>query len=94
MALALFHKRDSRRDYHLLRSVLGRVDDPNPSVLRNFDILGLGLLTTALASIEYLLEEGYRWGWMDDPEILRLTWISAVAGALFIWRSLRIPALS
>jgi len=71
--------------------MLGRVDDPNPSLLRNFDILGLGLLTTALASLEYVLEEGYRWGWLDDPEILHLTWISAVAGGLFIWRSLRHP---
>jgi MFS transporter, DHA2 family, multidrug resistance protein len=71
--------------------MLGRVDDPNPSLLRNFDILGLGLLATALASLEYVLEEGYRWGWLDDPEILHLTWISAVAGGLFIWRSLRHP---
>jgi Major Facilitator Superfamily len=72
--------------------VLGRVDDPSPSLLRNFDILGLGLLAIALGSLEYVLEEGYRWGWMDDPDILRLTWISAVAGALFIWRSLRHPS--
>jgi len=71
--------------------MLGRVDDPNPSLLRNFDILGLGLLAIALASLEYVLEEGYRWGWTDDPDILRLTWISAVAGGLFIWRSLRHP---
>ena len=71
--------------------MLGRVDDPNPSLLRNFDILGLGLLATALASLEYVLEEGYRWGWLDDPEILHLTWISAIAGGLFIWRSLRHP---
>jgi MFS transporter, DHA2 family, multidrug resistance protein len=72
--------------------LLGRVDDPYPSLLRNFDILGLGLLAVALASLEYVLEEGYRWGWMDDPDILRLTWISAVASGLFIWRSLRHPS--
>jgi MFS transporter, DHA2 family, multidrug resistance protein len=72
--------------------LLGRVDDPNPSLLRNFDMLGLGLLAIALASLEYVLEEGYRWGWLDDPDILRLTWISAIAGGLFIWRSLRHPS--
>jgi DHA2 family multidrug resistance protein len=70
---------------------LGRVDDPNPSLLRNFDLPGLGLLAIALASLEYVLEEGYRWGWLDDPDILDLTWISIVAGGLFLWRSLQHP---
>jgi DHA2 family multidrug resistance protein len=89
MALALLREHHSWRHH---RPMLGRVDDSNPSLLRNFDIFGLGLLAIALASLEYVLEEGYRWGWMDDPDILRLTWISAVAAGLFIWRSLRHPS--
>ena len=68
---------------------LGRVDDPDPSVMRNFDVLGLGLMTVALASLEYVLEEGYRWGWMSDPHISQLAWLSAITGGLFIWRSWR-----
>jgi MFS transporter, DHA2 family, multidrug resistance protein len=68
---------------------LGRVDDPNPSVMRGFDLFGLGLMAISLASLEYILEEGYRWGWMGDPDIRHLTYLSAVTGGLFIWRSLR-----
>ncbi|MDB6153153.1 MAG: oxidoreductase [Chthoniobacteraceae bacterium] len=71
---------------------LGRVDDPNPSLLRQFDLAGLGLLAVALACFEYVLEEGFRWGWMDDPGIFHLTWIATIAGGLFVWRSLRHPS--
>lgn len=68
---------------------IGRVDDPNPSVLRNFDFPGLALMAVALASLEYVLEEGYRWGWASDPDIRHLMVLSAAAGALFIYRSVR-----
>jgi DHA2 family multidrug resistance protein len=70
---------------------LGRVDDPNPALVRKFDIIGLGLMAIALASLEYVLQEGYRWGWLDDPGIRNFAWLAAIAGGLFIWRSLRHP---
>lgn len=72
--------------------ILGRVDDANLSLLRKFDLPGLGLLIVALASLEYVLEEGYRWGWMDDPDIRHLSWLSLICGVIFIWRSLRHPS--
>jgi DHA2 family multidrug resistance protein len=66
----------------------GAIDEPDFSLLRKFDALGLGLLAVFLASLEYVLEEGYRWNWLDDPTIRNLTWVAAVTGALFVWRSL------
>ena len=69
--------------------IIGKVDEPDPTVLKRFDGIGLGLLAIALASLEYVLEEGYRWGWQDDADIRRLTWLSVITGGAFLWRSLR-----
>jgi len=41
-----------------------------------------------LGCLEYTLEEGPRWNWMDDSTIRATAWISALSGAAFIWRSL------
>jgi DHA2 family multidrug resistance protein len=67
---------------------IGRVDEPEPALLRGFDLLGLLLLAAFLGSFEYVLEEGYRWNWFDDGIILLLTWVGSIAGVLFILRSL------
>jgi MFS transporter, DHA2 family, multidrug resistance protein len=64
------------------------IDEPDLSMLRRFDFIGLALLAVSLASLEYVLEEGYRWNWLDDETIRNLTWTAAVTGGLFIWRSL------
>jgi DHA2 family multidrug resistance protein len=68
---------------------IGKVDEPEPALLRGFDLLGLVLLAAFLGCFEYVLEEGYRWNWFDDGTILLLTWISVIAGLLFVLRSLR-----
>jgi DHA2 family multidrug resistance protein len=68
------------------------IDEPDFSLLRRFDFLGLLLLAVSLASLEYVLEEGYRWNWLDDTTIRNLTWTAAVSGGLFIWRSLVHPS--
>ena len=64
------------------------IDEPDFSLLKKFDFIGLGLLALSLASFEYVLEEGYRWNWMDDDTIRNLAWVSVIAGVLFVWRSL------
>jgi MFS transporter, DHA2 family, multidrug resistance protein len=66
----------------------GAIDEPDFSLLRRFDVLGLSLLAVFLGCLEYVLEEGYRWNWLDDPTIRNLTWVAVVAGSLFVWRSL------
>jgi DHA2 family multidrug resistance protein len=67
---------------------IGRVDDPNKSLLKGFDLIGLLLLAAFLGSLEYVLEEGYRWNWFDDDTIRILAWIGGITGILFVWRSL------
>ena len=65
------------------------IDEPDLSMLRRFDVIGVILLAISLASLEYVLEEGYRWNWLDDPTIRNLSWTAAITGALFVWRSAR-----
>jgi DHA2 family multidrug resistance protein len=45
------------------------VDKPNWSLLDGIDILGLVLMAAFLGSTEYVLEEGARKEWFDDPSI-------------------------
>lgn len=68
--------------------LLVKVDRPNWSLLRGADYLGMGLMAVFLGCLEYTLEEGPRWDWFGDNVILATAWISGLAGAAFIWRSL------
>ena len=72
--------------------MFGAIDEPEPSLLKKFDYLGLGLLALSLGSLEYVLEEGYRWNWLDDPTIRGWAGTAAVSGLLFIWRCLVHPS--
>jgi DHA2 family multidrug resistance protein len=65
-----------------------RVDKPNFSLLRGADYPGMALMAIALGCLEYTLEEGSRWDWFGDHTIRTTAWIAAIAGGLFIWRSL------
>ena len=45
-------------------------------------------MAIALGTLEYVLEEGSRWNWFDDATIRTCAWIAAIAGILFVIRSL------
>jgi DHA2 family multidrug resistance protein len=68
-----------------------RIDRPDLKLLRGADYLGMALMALSLGCLEYTLEEGPRWGWMDDATIALTAWTAAIAGALFIVRSLMHP---
>jgi DHA2 family multidrug resistance protein len=68
--------------------LLVRTDRPDPSLLRSADIPGIALLSVFLGCLEYTLEEGPRYDWLDDGTILATAWIAAIAAVLFVWRSL------
>ena len=70
----------------------GAIDEPDFSLLKKFDFAGLFLLALFLGSLEYVLEEGYRWNWLDDPTIRAWTWTAAISGTLFIWRCVTHPS--
>ncbi|ACL62209.1 DHA2 family efflux MFS transporter permease subunit [Methylobacterium nodulans] len=68
--------------------LLVRIDEPDLSLLRQADYLGIALMAVFLGTLEYALEEGPRWEWLDD-EAVRLCAITAlVTGIAFVWRSL------
>jgi MFS transporter, DHA2 family, multidrug resistance protein len=64
------------------------IDRPDFSLLRNFDVFGLAFMAMFLACLEYALEEGPRWDWLDDGTIRAAVFISGVGGSLFFWRVL------
>jgi DHA2 family multidrug resistance protein len=71
--------------------LLVRIDRPDLKLLRGADYLGMALMALSLGCLEYTLEEGPRWGWTDDATIALTAWTAAIAGALFIARSLIHP---
>jgi DHA2 family multidrug resistance protein len=64
------------------------IDEPDLSLLRYFDLIGLVLMATFLGCLEYALEEGPRWDWLDDPTIRAAVAVSAIASVFFFWRVL------
>lgn len=72
----------------LLAWMLIDIDEPDYSLLRHFDWLGLISMTGFLGALEYVLEEGPRNEWFDDTAILVLAVVSAVSALAFFVRSL------
>lgn len=72
----------------VLVPVLVNIDEPDFSLLKEADYLGIVLMALALGCLEYVLEEGARWNWFDDRTIWTCAVIAIVAGLLFITRSL------
>jgi len=68
--------------------MLVKIDEPNFSLLKGADYIGMLLMAVGLGCLEYTLEEGERWGWLGDATIRATAWISAMALGAFIWRSL------
>ncbi len=64
------------------------IDKPDLSLLKEADYPGIVLMAIGLGCLEYVLEEGTRWNWFDDPTIRTCAIIGAVSGVLFVVRSL------
>ena len=72
----------------ILAALLVRIDEPDLSLLKGADYPGIALMAVALGTLEYVLEEGSRWNWFDDATIRACAWVAAIAGILFVVRSL------
>src|SRR5712671_6781209 len=68
--------------------LLVRIDEPDLKLLKAADYPGIALMAIALGTLEYVLEEGSRWNWFDDATIRGCSWVVAIAGILFVIRSL------
>jgi DHA2 family multidrug resistance protein len=71
-----------------LAAMLIRVDGANLSMFRRIDWVHLISMAVFLGGLEYVLEEGPRLDWFGDPRIVVSAWLSFVAFALFLERSL------
>jgi len=69
-------------------ALLVDIDTADLKLLKGADYPGIVLLALFLGSLEYVLEEGARWNWLSDQTIRTFTTVAAVAGVLFVARSL------
>jgi DHA2 family multidrug resistance protein len=73
----------------VMSAALIRVDSADLSMLKRIDYAHLAALAVFLGGLEYVLEEGPRHDWFDEPAIAVGAWMSIVAFALFLERSFR-----
>ena len=52
---------------------------------KGLDWQGIGLLAAGLGSLQYVLEEGERYDWFDDPTITRLTVLAGITLTSFVF---------
>jgi len=71
---------------------LAFIDDPHyiQKHEQPLDVLALGLLSTGLASLQYVLERGQHDDWFNSPLIIVLTASSIVCLIAFGWRELHV----
>ena len=63
-------------------------DRPELKLFRSLDWIGLLAMAGFLGALEYVLEEGPRYDWLDDPTLALLAVISALSAAVFFARVL------
>jgi len=63
-------------------------DEPDWSLLRNFDWWGLGFMALFLCSLEYVLEQGPSNDWFSDSRIVFFAFAAVIGALLFFWRAL------
>jgi len=63
-------------------------DEPDFSLLNNFDWTGLISMAGFLGALEYVLEEGPRYEWLDDDTIFTVAIVSAASAVFFFVRVL------
>ena len=62
-------------------------DKPDHSLFRRFDFVGLAAMAIFLGSLEYVLEEGPRYDWLDDATITTFAVVTVAGALVFFWRA-------
>lgn len=63
--------------------------NPGRSGRPSIDGIGLGLMAMGLGCLQYVLDEGERYDWFSDPNILITTLVSVCSLGAFVWWELR-----
>src|ERR1700744_2058069 len=63
-------------------------DQPNFPLLRMFDWWGLIFMAGFLGGLEYVLEEGPQYEWLQDPSVAIFAGVSCLSAISFFWRVL------
>ena len=71
----------------ILLPLLGRVDEPHPTMLKRIDWLHVLSLAIFLGALQYVLEEGPRHQWFEDETVTTVAWISFIGALVFLERS-------
>jgi DHA2 family multidrug resistance protein len=71
----------------LLVPILGRIDEPNLSMLKKIDWAHLIGLAVCLGSFQYMLEQGPQHEWFNDVSVTTAAWLAFVGLLLFLERS-------
>src|ERR1700758_2040867 len=68
-------------------------DEPNFALLEHFDWFGLITMAGFLGALEYVLEEGPQYEWLQDTSVAVCAAISFLSAIAFFWRALtaRVP---
>ncbi|MBN9413926.1 MAG: DHA2 family efflux MFS transporter permease subunit [Candidatus Eremiobacteraeota bacterium] len=75
----------------ILVPLYGKIDEPDPDALRGVDWWAIPLMALFLGGLIYVLEEGPRYDWFNDPTNYQVAWASALSGVAFLYRSLTHP---
>jgi DHA2 family multidrug resistance protein len=65
---------------------LVHIDEPDFSLIKGFDFLGLALMAIFLGSLQFVLEEGSRKNWFEDDIIVLTAFISSISALFFCIR--------
>ncbi len=71
----------------ILFAVMGKVDGAKPEMLKRIDWLHVASLAVFLGAFQYVLEEGPRHEWFNDPAVPVAAWLSAVGAVVFFERT-------
>ncbi len=63
-------------------------DSPNFELLERFDWWGLIFMGGFLGSLEYVLEEGPQYEWLQDTSVAVCAWVCGISAIAFFWRVL------
>jgi len=63
-------------------------DSPNLALLERFDWWGLLFMAGFLGALEYVLEEGPQYEWLQDTSVAVCAWIGGISAIAFFWRVL------